>query len=321
MNEEASVPTVSVILPAYGVAKYIGAAVESVLQQTYTDYEIIVVNDGDPDTEALEAALEPYAERIVYLKQENRGVCAARNTAIGAARGRYLAFLDSDDLLEPDYLAVQVGILENDPTIDAVYPNALVFGETINAGKTYMDICPSQGEVTFENLVTERCQVSIFVTARKEAVVRAGMFDPNIPISGDFDMWVRMVKHGSRFTYVRRVLARHRCRPDSLSANRAELHVDMSAIFNKAKNYDLSPSEREVLKRECDKNEAMVNLYKGKQAVVDRNFKAAIDYLTRANDFLKSRKLQLVTTALHVAPRLLLRINIMRNWLQPNNAR
>src|SRR5215216_6434275 len=73
-------PAVSVVIPAYNAARHIGEALESVFAQTFTDYEVIVVNDGSPDTPALERALAPYMSRIIYLKQENRGVSAARNT-------------------------------------------------------------------------------------------------------------------------------------------------------------------------------------------------------------------------------------------------
>jgi glycosyltransferase involved in cell wall biosynthesis len=312
---QRAAPAVSVIMPAYGVAEYIGAALDSVLNQIFTDYEILVINDGAPDTEELEAVLEPYRDRIVYLKHENRGLSEARNTAIRVARGRYLALLDPDDLWEPEYLAAQVGMLESDPGIDAIYSNSLLFGDTINAGKTYMDICPSEGEVTFESLITERCQVAIFVTARKEAVIGAGMFDPAIRTSGDFDLWVRMVKHGARITYNRRVLARRRCRPDSLAANRVALHKDVLSVFNKAQGYNLTPRERQTLERERSKHQAMVSLYQGKQAFVEENFRAAVDYLKQANRFLKSRKIAVASTALGLAPRLLLRMYNLRNEL------
>src|SRR3982751_5296129 len=86
-------PALSVIIPAYNTASYIGEALESVFAQDFTDYETIVVNDGSPDTLELERALEPYRERIIYLKQENRGPGGARNTGISRARGRYVAFL------------------------------------------------------------------------------------------------------------------------------------------------------------------------------------------------------------------------------------
>ena len=98
---------VSVIIPAYRVAAYIADALDSVLAQVskrleVMAVEIIVVNDGSPDTDKLETVLEPYRDRIVYLKQENGGVSSARNAGIGAARGEWLAFLDGDDMWLPD---------------------------------------------------------------------------------------------------------------------------------------------------------------------------------------------------------------------------
>src|SRR5258708_17999800 len=90
-------PMVSVIRPAYNVAPFIGEALDSVLAQTFTDYEIIVINDGSPDSEKLEHVLEPYWRGIIYLKQENRGAGAARNAGLKAARGKFVAFLDADD--------------------------------------------------------------------------------------------------------------------------------------------------------------------------------------------------------------------------------
>ena len=109
-------PQVSVIVPAYRVTAYIKEAVDSVLAQTFEDFEIIVVNDGCPDTEALERVLEPYRSRIAYLRlEQNAGMASARNAGILASKSRYIALLDADDLREPNYLEVQLRILEADP--------------------------------------------------------------------------------------------------------------------------------------------------------------------------------------------------------------
>src|SRR5690242_21639427 len=105
-------PLVSIIMPAYRVAAYISRALDSILAQTFTDYEIIVVNDGSPDTEELEQVLAPYGERIVYIKQANAGPSGARNTAIRQARGAWLAFLDADDYWEPNFLARQMAFFD-----------------------------------------------------------------------------------------------------------------------------------------------------------------------------------------------------------------
>src|ERR1035438_221584 len=98
-----TIPLVSVIIPAYRAAASIAATLESVLAQTFRDYEIIVVNDGSPDSEAVETALEPYRARIVYLRQQNQGPGGARNTGILTARGKYIALLDADDVWYPEH--------------------------------------------------------------------------------------------------------------------------------------------------------------------------------------------------------------------------
>jgi glycosyltransferase involved in cell wall biosynthesis len=196
--DQTKTPLVSVIVPAYNVADFIGDALNSVLAQTVTDYEIIVVNDGSPDTEALEKVLGPYMSRIVYLKQENRGVSAARNTGIKAARGSLIAFLDGDDSWLPHYLEVQVPRIQADPSIDVLYPNVIMFGDSSEAGEEFMTICPSNGEVTFERLLLQECNVSNCSIARRETIVRAGLFDEELRSVEDFDLWLRVIKHGGR---------------------------------------------------------------------------------------------------------------------------
>jgi len=97
-----SAPRVSVIVPAYNTAPFIAETLDSVFAQSMADFEVIVVNDGSPDTPALEQALLPYRARIRYIVQSNGGLSAARNTAIRASGSELVAFLDSDDVWEPD---------------------------------------------------------------------------------------------------------------------------------------------------------------------------------------------------------------------------
>src|SRR5712692_10570574 len=138
-------PMVSVIIPAYITATCVGEALDSVFAQTSSDFEVIVINDGSPDVDKMEQAITPYRERILYLKQQNRGLAGARNTGIRHARGKYLAFLDSDDCWLPEYLASQMKLFEETPSLDAVYSDAQHFGNSALAGKTYMQTCPSNG--------------------------------------------------------------------------------------------------------------------------------------------------------------------------------
>src|SRR5215472_371797 len=103
-----STPRISVIMPSYNTAHLIGGSLDSVFQQTFTDFEVVLVNDGSPDTPQLEKVLSPYLssypEKLIYIRQENKRCAGARNTAIGRARGEFLAFLDSDDSWTPDHL-------------------------------------------------------------------------------------------------------------------------------------------------------------------------------------------------------------------------
>jgi glycosyltransferase involved in cell wall biosynthesis len=112
-------PAFSVIIPTYNRAGMVGDAVRSVLEQTFRDYEIIVVDDGS--TDGTREALGPFADRIRYVHQENGGVAAARNRGIAESRGEYLAFLDSDDLFAPSMLEEALRTFERHPDAGAVF--------------------------------------------------------------------------------------------------------------------------------------------------------------------------------------------------------
>ena len=122
-------PKVSIIIPAYNTAGLIKGCLDSVFSQTYSDFETLVINDGSPDTLELEQVLQPYMDRIIYLKQENKRAAGARNTAIRNARGEFLAFLDSDDCWLPCHLAAQMNRLAEDTALDLVYANGMRIGD------------------------------------------------------------------------------------------------------------------------------------------------------------------------------------------------
>lgn len=310
--------TVSVVIPAYNCAEYIGETLESVFAQTFTDYEVIVINDGSPDTEALERALGAYRDRIVYIKQENLGPGGARNAGIRAARAALIALLDADDVWEPDYLAVQVAALQRDPTIDVIYPNALVVGDAPVAGRIAMELWPSEGEVTFESLVAQRCNVLVFVTARRDAILRAGLFDESEWLRGseDFDLWLRIAKHGGRIAYHRRVLARYRRRNGSLSCDPIGIFRRALRVLDKAeRTLNLTPSEAEAICHARSRFLAWLCLYEGKSALRRGDAKAAGDALREANAFFRKPKIALALFGLRFAPQLFLRAYRVRDHL------
>lgn len=314
--EQTKSPLVSVIVPAYDVAEFIGEALDSVLAQTFTDYEIIVVNDGSPDTAALERALKPYLSRILYLKQENRGVSAARNTGIQAARGSLIAFLDGDDTWLPNYLEVQVARIQADPTIDVLYPNVVMFNDSSESGEEFMTICPSNGEVTFERLLLQECNVSNCSIARRDTIVRAGSFDEALRSVEDFDLWLRVIKNGGRIAYHRDVLARYRRRPGSLTADPIWLSQNILRVLQKVRDtVTLTPSESATVELQQQRFQALLQLHEGKRAFFSGDTAGAIHGLTEANRFFRNRKIALTLRMLRIAPRLLLRAYDLRDRL------
>ena len=312
--DQAGSPLVSVIIPAYDVAEFIGEALDSAFAQTFTDYEVIVINDGSPDTAKLEQVLAPYMSRIVYLKQENRGVSAARNTGIAAARGSLIAFLDGDDVWLPNYLEVQVKRIQADGTIDVLYPNVLMFGGASEVGDEFITICPSNGEVTFERLLLQECNVSNCSIARKDTLVRAGMFDESLRSVEDFDLWLRVIKAGGRIAYHRDVLARYRRRSGSLTADPIWLSEHILEVLRKVKQReDLTPSERATVANQYEHFHALLRLHEGKRAFFSGDTEGAITGLTEANRFFRNRKTAFTLMMLRVAPRLLLRAYDLRD--------
>jgi glycosyltransferase involved in cell wall biosynthesis len=293
---------------------YVAEALDSVFAQTRDDYEVIVINDGSPDTPALEQALEPYRSRIVYLVQENRGISGARNTGILHARGEYIALLDSDDVWERDYLEVQLAELAQDPSIDVLYPDATIFGDVLEAGRRSMELSPSSGPVTFLSLVTQQCNVRVFVTARRETILRAGLFDESLRSSEDFDMWLRIVKLGGRISYHRRSLVRYRRHRTSLSADSIWMCTHILQVLEKAgRTLELTAEEQEVVTHELARWQATLALHKAKKHFFLGESTEAYNYLREANRFFQRRKLALAGLMIRVFPRALLHAYDLRD--------
>jgi glycosyltransferase involved in cell wall biosynthesis len=312
---EGHTPAVSVVVPAYNVSRFIAEALESVFAQTFEDFEVIVVNDGSPDTDELERALAPYLPRLVYLKQENRGPSAARNAGIRGARGPLVALLDADDVWLPTYLEEQLRALAADPALDLVYADAEYFGESELAGRTFMQTCPSRGAVTVESLLAQRCVViTSCVVARREVLLRAGLFNESYRRSEDFDLWVRMAHGGARLGYQRRVLARHRMRPDSLAGDPSVMHEAALGVYTDlARTLELAPRERALAEAQAESYRSDLALVRGRRALAEGEYGRAADELRRAGALgraggLAGLKLRLTLLCLSAAPRLTRRV-------------
>jgi len=256
----------------------------------------------------MEKIIEPYRDKIVYLRQDNRGAGAARNQGIRVARGRYVAFLDGDDIWLPDFLSEMVSFIHSGKGYDLVYANALLFGIPSIAGLTYMDTNPSSGDVTCESLLAERCNIiTSGVLARKQPIIELGMFDETLKNSQDFDLWVRMAKRpGARMAFLRKVLLKQRHRPGSLASDSVKsVEGELKVMAKVALRDDLTAAERTSMERTVAFRRASLEIDRGKVKLREGDFAAAEQSFKQAYDYYHSIKHFLVLTWLRLSPRTL----------------
>lgn len=202
-------PLVSVIIPTFNRWSYLRQTIDSVLEQTYSNIEIIVVDDGSTDETS--DCLQSYGDRIRVISQANRGGTVARNVGIAAAKGDYLTFLDHDDLMLPKKLERQVKFLESNPQLGAVHCRWQYIDPQ---GDVLEKIGPLPEGDLFKTLVLGCFLWSGAPVIRRESFERVGLFDESI-WSSDWDMWLRLAQSGCRFGCVQEILGAYRIMPDS----------------------------------------------------------------------------------------------------------
>ena len=181
-------PTVSVIIPTFNRWPLVGAAIESVLRQSYDDYEVLVVDDGSTDSTAQQ--LRRFGSRVRLLTQTHRGVSAARNLAVRHARGSYLAFLDSDDLWLPQKLAVQTAFMKQNQDVQVCQTEEIWIRNGVRVNPKAKHRKPS-GDIFLPSL--ELCLVSASAAMlTRDLFERVGGFDERLPVCEDYDLWLRI---------------------------------------------------------------------------------------------------------------------------------
>jgi glycosyltransferase involved in cell wall biosynthesis len=221
-------PTFTVVMPAYNTEDTIDAAIRSVLAQTRPDFELVVVDDGSTDgTAALVEALAGDI-RVRLVGQENRGAAAARNAGVAAGRGRYVSFVDSDDLWMPTYLEVMGSLLESAPDdVGFAYTNAWILDpDSRRIGKASAMASqhpPSEAPSSADALLLELLERNFIynaVTVKRDALDQAGPFDESFRAAIDYDMWLRLAAHGyGAVTHPQLLAVYRRYRPGAISTN------------------------------------------------------------------------------------------------------
>lgn len=209
-------PRVSIVMPVYNGARFIGAAIESVLSQDFQDWELIVVDDGSTD-ETADIVTRCGDARVQYIYQRNQGPSAARNAGIYRARGEFLAFLDADDEWEPEFLGRCVKVLSGNGRLVAVYSRYYYIDE---GGRR---LSSALGEVVApDQLPTRLVETNVFPLhaglARADAVRAVGVFDTGLTGIEDWDLWLRIARTGA-IQGIAEPLARYRVYPGTWSSS------------------------------------------------------------------------------------------------------
>jgi glycosyltransferase involved in cell wall biosynthesis len=300
----AATVVVSVVIPAFQCSASICQALDSVFAQTFTNFEVIVVNDGSPDSDDLERVLHPYLSRIRYQKQANQGPAAARNAGILAARGTYIALLDADDYWFPDHLAKQVELLQRDSSLSLVYSDSLLLRKRQLVG-TAFGREPQLDTVSFEALITEHCSIGTSsIVASRQALLEAGLFNPRFIRCEDYDLWARLAHMGRRIAYSRDVQLCHRVFNGLASDLEAMRQARIDVYERLAADLQLSTPQQQLIRQQIAHTKAMSQLAQARKFLLSRDYRKARTAAQSANSELHRWSLRAFILTLHTAPAL-----------------
>lgn len=223
--------TISVVIPTYNYARYLPEAIDSVLAQTYAPLEVIVVDDGS--TDGTPEVLAAYGAKIRSIRQENQGVAAARNTGVSAARGEYIALLDSDDVWLPRKLELQMPRFEATPSLGFVHCGAETFD-----GERTLDVHVEGMEGWVGEAILRLDRVVIPVPGSgtvipKRVIEEVGGFDVRLPPSDDWDLCYRIAARYP-IAFVPEVLVRYRLHGGGIHLNIPKMENAMLLSLGKA---------------------------------------------------------------------------------------
>jgi len=242
-------PLVSVLIAAYGRADYLNQALKSVLDQTFDDYEIIVVDDCSPE-EVVHAYELPESATLIRLEKHHGLACPGRNVGIRAARGKYIAFLDVDDIWLPDKLETQVRALEQAPDAGLAYCHYIKVDDSLDADPDQRRVLPARDGYARGMIVRNLIGAPSCVLARRDVLIECGLFDESLVSCSDWDMWMRIA---ARYPLLSdpepRVL--YRSHPGQLSRRRLQRRTAHVQIHDKAMDWigSCRPDLRNLVRR------------------------------------------------------------------------
>ena len=238
-------PTFSVVMAVHNGAATIAEGIDSVLAQTTPALEVIVCDDGSTDRTA--AVLEPYADRVTYLRKDRGGVASARNAALAVASGEFFAVLDADDVYEPERLQALTELALARPDLDIVCSDVFLEQHGTILGR-FTSSSPF-AVLDQPAAILERC-FCIAPAVRREALVKAGGFDESLRTGSDWECAIRLIHSGSRAGLVEEPLYRYRIEGATLTSDRVGTLRDRISFLERAgRRYSLDETEKAALER------------------------------------------------------------------------
>lgn len=212
--------TVDIIIPAYNASRYLPAALESIAAQTFEDWRIQIVNDGSTDNtdEVIAPYLDRFGAKLNYIKQNNAGVSAARNTAIRASTAEFLAFLDADDVWLPCRLSESIEAMKRRPQIGLSYGLITYINPDGHPGATFEGNSNAEGRIAGDIYMRRVELPAPTITCRRKFVEEAGSFDETMRATEDRDLWLRIAQR-HEIAFIPKVIAYYRVWPNSASTN------------------------------------------------------------------------------------------------------
>lgn len=242
----SNAPTISIVIAAFEAAKTIGAAIRSVIAEAPSPFEIVVCDDGSSDD--LPRALFEFGEKVRLLRIEHGGEARAKNAAIEAATGDFVAIIDADDRFLPGRLAAVQRVLIERPDLDLVTTDAVielngrVVGRAYNTGNIF-EVKSQRGVILDHNFVFGQ------VVVRRETMLRLGGFDPEIKYTTDWECWIRLILDGGRVGCIDAPLGVYVMHESSMSASRQSMYEGRVATLRKTlEDARLSEMERSSIR-------------------------------------------------------------------------
>jgi glycosyltransferase involved in cell wall biosynthesis len=223
---------ISVIIPCFNHGSYLKEALNSLLTQTFKEFEVIIVDDGSTDdTASLAKSYTVSDERIHYCYQSNAGLSSARNKGISVAKGEWIVLLDADDYLEPDALELIASHIKDKDVIVTGYQYVDEKGRLLYQYSMSRALQP-------ESVLTGNFAPPVAISFRKSLLIQSGLFDEQLKSAEDWDLWIRLYKCGARFYFIPTIAANYRILQNSMSRNAFRMYENLKVVALRAGEKD-----------------------------------------------------------------------------------